>query len=168
MSPEVRNGKAYGKEADLWAFGILMRVMLTGYLEAPSACWKVWKAKRHQLRPRLSASASEALKQLLDPKLANRAKRVNEVKGLTFFQSIRWGLVKEGMMKPPLQPASFALLMDWLKKRRPETDNGLLSGRVLRENELDPEYAATLAHRSYHEFGWVSTRWKSRHGFFSF
>lgn len=171
MSPELQYGEWYGSEVDIWAFGILMRALLTGYLKAPSPRWMCWSKMPH-LPKGLSKPASESLKQLLDRNFDERVKSVDQVKSLPFFYPIRWwkveGNIKENMkglgLEVPLSPNSLPGYQSFADHcYRGYRYKSLLEDRESKALELDPNYVELVANPCYDEFEFVSSGWKSRH-----
>ena len=134
-------GKPYGTDADIWAFGILMRVLLSGYLGKDTSHFHVWRLgqivkkflnlnRAPHLPECLSTDAAASLSQLLNKKFSARAKTVEQVKLLPFFKSVDWERVKAKGERPPMQPAHCKYHKDWIEKRTPLTENRLLAGNV--------------------------------------
>ena len=149
MSPEVQAGKPYGKEADIWAFGILMRELLDGDVEDIQA----W----------LLGSVYVTIKQLLNKTFGERVKSVEQAKELPFFKGTSWDDVRELRLIAPYIPPTFYKYKAWLTERRFAYKQSSLNNLGFQGMEVHAENLDLLAHPSYDDFAWVSPEWISRH-----
>ncbi|XP_023644779.1 CBL-interacting serine/threonine-protein kinase 23 isoform X2 [Capsella rubella] len=105
VAPEVINNKGYdGAKADLWSCGVILFVLMAGYLpfedsNLTSLYKKIFKAE-FTCPPWFSASAKKLIKRILDPSPATR---------ITFAEVIENEWFKKGYKAPKFENADVSL-----------------------------------------------------------
>ncbi|XP_018486010.1 CBL-interacting serine/threonine-protein kinase 23 isoform X2 [Raphanus sativus] len=105
VAPEVINNKGYdGAKADLWSCGVILFVLMAGYLpfedsNLTSLYKKIFKAE-FTCPPWFSASAKKLIKRILDPNPATR---------ITFAEVIENEWFKKGYKAPKYENADVSL-----------------------------------------------------------
>ncbi|CAN8290652.1 unnamed protein product [Cochlearia groenlandica] len=105
VAPEVINNKGYdGAKADLWSCGVILFVLMAGYLpfedsNLTSLYKKIFKAE-FTCPPWFSASAKKLIKRILDPNPATR---------ITFAEVIENEWFKKGYKAPKYENANVTL-----------------------------------------------------------
>ncbi|AAG30961.1 serine/threonine kinase, putative [Arabidopsis thaliana] len=105
VAPEVINNKGYdGAKADLWSCGVILFVLMAGYLpfedsNLTSLYKKIFKAE-FTCPPWFSASAKKLIKRILDPNPATR---------ITFAEVIENEWFKKGYKAPKFENADVSL-----------------------------------------------------------
>ncbi|XP_028759212.1 CBL-interacting serine/threonine-protein kinase 23 [Neltuma alba] len=105
VAPEVIHNKGYdGKKADLWSCGVILFVLMAGYLpfedtNIMSLYKKIFKAD-FTCPPWFSSSAKKLIKRILDPNPATR---------ITFAEVIENDWFKKGYVPPRFEQADVTL-----------------------------------------------------------
>jgi serine/threonine protein kinase len=106
LAPEIIRGKGHGKQADFWAFGVLLYEMLSGInpfkngrsrLETLSLITE----QEVPMHPCFSPEARDLLQKLLERDQTQRLSQP-EIKQHPFFFGTDWTFLRQS--KPPFQP----------------------------------------------------------------
>jgi len=110
LAPEIIVNEPYNESVDIWALGILIYEMLTGW-----APWtdnnrkhlfdKIVNAPLELSHPNLSHNAKDLLKKMLYKKVEERLRNPIEIKKHPFFSSIDFNKLMMRAVKPPFKPA---------------------------------------------------------------
>ncbi|KAI0250591.1 kinase-like domain-containing protein [Lactifluus subvellereus] len=113
--PEVFTGKPYGREVDLWAFGVMLYELITGKeafkanLPQDDPTWLAHLARNilHdelETSPYLTPDSTDLIEKLLRKGPKTRLRNFDEIKKHPFFSGIDWDLLSNRSLTPPWIP----------------------------------------------------------------
>lgn len=116
-APELFTGEPYGREVDLWAFGVMLYELITGNeaFKSTTVCqndmaWLVHLARNilHDEppdSPLLTPATADLIRKLLRKCPKNRLLNFNEIKRHPFFDGLDWEAVSNRSLTPPWIPS---------------------------------------------------------------
>ncbi|KAH9989398.1 kinase-like domain-containing protein [Russula compacta] len=117
IPPEVFIGEPYGREVDLWAFGVMLYELITGKEAFKSntvpqndPAWLAHLARNilHDCvedSPRLTPDAADLIEKLLRKYPKARLRDFSEIKRHQFFDGVDWNALSNRSLTPPWVPS---------------------------------------------------------------
>ncbi|KAH9999540.1 kinase-like domain-containing protein [Russula vinacea] len=115
-APEMFTGEPYGREVDLWAFGVMLYELMTGNEAFKSTSvpqddpnWLAHLARNilHdelEESPFLTPDAADLVRKLLRKRPKSRLLNFNEIKRHAFFEGLDWKALSSRSLPPPWIP----------------------------------------------------------------
>ncbi len=109
LAPEIILNEPYNESVDMWALGILIYEMLTGWAPWQDSNRKVLfdkivSAPADLSHPNLSANAKDLLRKMLAKKVEERLRTPADIKKHPFFAGIDFHKLYMRSIKPPFKP----------------------------------------------------------------
>jgi serine/threonine protein kinase len=114
--PEVFGGRPYGREVDIWAFGVMLYELITGKEAFKSTTvpqndpnWLL-HLSRHILHdeletsPYLTSDSADLISKLLRKRPEARLSDFHEIRKHPFFHGINWDAISKRTSRPPWVP----------------------------------------------------------------